>query len=90
MKFSSGTDAAPDWFAAEVLRRLPLAEAFYTAWGHLASDAVLDALFDRRVKWRGNQYVVGRLTRLRRQRVPRSVRRRVRRVRKTRTKEQGL
>jgi len=34
-------------FAQEVLARLPLAEAFYTVWGYLARDAVLDALFDR-------------------------------------------
>lgn len=33
--------------AVEVLRRLPLAEAFYTVWGHVAADAVLDDLFDR-------------------------------------------
>ncbi len=38
--------AAPS-FATEVLHRLPLAEAFYTVWGHLATDAVLDDLFDR-------------------------------------------
>jgi hypothetical protein len=35
--------AAP--FAAEVLARLPLAEAFYTAWAHVAPDAVLEELF---------------------------------------------
>lgn len=40
-----GSAATP--FAAEVLRRLPLAEAFYTVWGHVAADAVLDDLFDR-------------------------------------------
>jgi len=34
-------------FALEVLRRLPLAEAFYSLWGYAASDAVLDLLFDR-------------------------------------------
>lgn len=34
-------------FAAEVLNRLPLAEAFYAVWGHVASDAVLAHLFDR-------------------------------------------
>jgi hypothetical protein len=38
--------AAPP-FALEVLRRLPLAEAFYALWGYAASDAVLDLLFDR-------------------------------------------
>jgi Transposase DDE domain len=35
--------AAP--FALEVLARLPLAEAFYTVWSYVATDAVLDALF---------------------------------------------
>ncbi len=39
--------ASTNTFAAEVLNRLPLAEAFYTVWGHIASDAVLDDLFDR-------------------------------------------
>src|SRR5436190_15373774 len=34
-------------FALEVLRRLPLAEAFYSLWGYTANDAVLDLLFDR-------------------------------------------
>lgn len=34
-------------FATEVLHRLPLAEAFYTVWGYLASDDVLSELFDR-------------------------------------------
>jgi hypothetical protein len=44
--------AAPDKkpepapFALEVLRRLPLAEAFYSVFGYIASDAVLDYLFD--------------------------------------------
>lgn len=33
-------------FAAEVLCRLPLAEAFYTFWGYIASDAVLDDSFE--------------------------------------------
>jgi Transposase DDE domain len=33
-------------FALEVLRRLPLAEAFYSLWGYAANDAVLDVLFD--------------------------------------------
>lgn len=40
-------ESAATPFAAEVLRRLPLAEAFYTVWGHVAADAVLDDLFDR-------------------------------------------
>jgi hypothetical protein len=34
-------------FALEVLRRLPLAEAFYSLWGYAASDTVLDLFFDR-------------------------------------------
>src|SRR5262249_3518447 len=34
-------------FALEVLGRLPLAEAFYCLWGHVASDAVLDYPLDR-------------------------------------------
>ena len=33
-------------FALEVLSRLPLAEAFYSLWGYVASDAVLDDLFE--------------------------------------------
>src|SRR3954465_13629391 len=37
----------PSPFALEVLRRLPLAEAFYSVFGYTASDAVLDYLFDR-------------------------------------------
>jgi DDE family transposase len=32
-------------FALETLARLPLAEAFYTLWAHLATDDVLDELF---------------------------------------------
>lgn len=44
---SPGTEPATSPFAAEVLRRLPLAEAFYTVWGHVAADAVLADLFDR-------------------------------------------
>jgi len=32
-------------FATEVLRRLPLAEAFYALWGYVASDASLQVLF---------------------------------------------
>jgi Transposase DDE domain len=40
-------ESAATPFAAEVLRRLPLAEAFYTVWGHIAADAVLADLFDR-------------------------------------------
>ena len=46
----------------------------------------LDALFNRRVMWRGHRLLVGGFTRLRLARVPLSVRRRVRRVRKLRSK----
>ena len=44
---ATGTESVANPFAAEVLRRLPLAEAFYTVWGYLASDAVLADVFDR-------------------------------------------
>jgi len=44
---SPGVESAASPFAVEVLHRLPLAEAFYTVWGHLAADAVLDELFDQ-------------------------------------------
>jgi ceramide glucosyltransferase len=44
----------------------------------------LDAFLNRRVQWRGHRFLVGRMTRLRRARVPRRVRRRVSRVRKIR------
>ena len=38
---------APDpGYAAETLRRLPLAEAFYVAWAHVAPDDVLQDIFD--------------------------------------------
>jgi hypothetical protein len=50
---ATGTESAANPFAAEVLHRLPLAEAFYTVWGYLASDAVLADLFDR---YRGRCY----------------------------------
>ncbi|MHC5538160.1 ceramide glucosyltransferase [Singulisphaera rosea] len=40
-----------------------------------------DALVNQRVQWRGHRFLVGRFTRLRSARVPRTVRRRVRRVR---------
>ena len=43
-----------------------------------------DALVNRRVQWRGHRFLVGRYTRLRLARVPRSVRRRVRHIRKIR------
>jgi hypothetical protein len=42
-----GMEPAEKAFAAEVLHRLPLAEAFYTVWGYLAAAPVLDDLFDR-------------------------------------------
>ena len=44
---SAGMESAASPFAAEVLRRLPLAEAFHTAWGYIAADPVLDDLFGR-------------------------------------------
>lgn len=44
-----------------------------------------DALVNQRVQWRGHRFLVGRFTRLRSARVPRTVRRRVRRVRWRRT-----
>ena len=44
-----------------------------------------DAIVDNRVQWRGNRFKIGRYTRLRLARVPRSVRQRVRRVRKFRS-----
>lgn len=43
-----------------------------------------NALVNHRVMWRGHRFVIGRMTRLRRERVPRDVRKRVRRVRKLR------
>ena len=43
-----------------------------------------DALINRRIHWRGHQFLVGNFTRLRSARVPRDVRRRVRRVRRLR------
>lgn len=46
-----------------------------------------DALFDRRVMWRGNRFMIGRFTRLRRERVSRDVRRRVRRARRARERQ---
>jgi ceramide glucosyltransferase len=45
-----------------------------------------DAIFNRRVRWRGHSFLVGRMTRLRRARAPRQVRRRVRRVRQLRNR----
>src|SRR3954453_18150483 len=38
-------DATSDPFALEVLTRLPLAESFYALWAYVATDKVLDALF---------------------------------------------
>jgi ceramide glucosyltransferase len=46
-----------------------------------------DAIVNNRVHWRGHRFLVGRYTRLRSARVPRSVRRRVRRVRRFRTQD---
>ena len=46
-----------------------------------------DAIFNRRVRWRGHSFLVGRMTRLRLARVPRQVRRRVRRVRQLRHRQ---
>jgi len=43
----NGTESAPNAFATEVLHRLPLAEAFYTVWGYIAADPILEGLFDR-------------------------------------------
>jgi len=43
-----------------------------------------DAIVNNRVQWRGHRFLVGRATRLRLARVPRSVRQRVRRVRRFR------
>ena len=39
------TSQAP--FSLEVLNRLPLAESFHELWGYLATDEVLDDLFER-------------------------------------------
>jgi ceramide glucosyltransferase len=44
-----------------------------------------DAILNTRVMWRGHRFLIGRATRLRAARVPRSVRRRVRRVRRFRS-----
>jgi ceramide glucosyltransferase len=46
-----------------------------------------DAIFNRRVRWRGHSFLIGRMTRLRHARVPRQVRRRVRRVRQIRLRQ---
>lgn len=48
-----------------------------------------DAIFNRRVRWRGHSFLIGRMTRLRRARVPRRVRRRVRRVNQLRHRQPG-
>lgn len=39
-------DVARDPFAVEVLAQLPLADAFYTLWAYVATDKILDDLFD--------------------------------------------
>jgi len=46
MVLPAGKDIPEDRFALEVLAELPVAEAFYTLWAHLAPDSVLDELFD--------------------------------------------
>jgi ceramide glucosyltransferase len=43
-----------------------------------------DAIVNRRVSWRGNRFLIGRMTRLRRPRVGRGIRRRFRRERQIR------
>ena len=48
-----------------------------------------DALVNRRIQWRGHRFLVGKHTRLRSARIPRSVRRRVRRVMKVRAQHGG-
>ena len=47
-----------------------------------------DALINRHVNWRGNRFLIGRFTRLRLARVPRTVRKRVRRVRRLRSRHE--
>ncbi|MGE5756094.1 MAG: glycosyltransferase [Planctomycetaceae bacterium] len=47
-----------------------------------------DALVNQRVLWRGHRFLIGRFTRLRSARVPRSVRRRTRRIRKLRSRDE--
>jgi hypothetical protein len=46
MVLPAGKDIPEDRFALEVLAELPLAEAFYALWAHLAPDSVLGQLFD--------------------------------------------
>ncbi len=46
-----------------------------------------DAIVNRRVRWRGHSFLIGRMTRLRVARVPRQVRRRVRRVQQLRNRQ---
>jgi hypothetical protein len=43
----AASDGARPSYAAETLARLPLAEAFYHLWAFLATDAVLDDLFEQ-------------------------------------------
>jgi ceramide glucosyltransferase len=47
-----------------------------------------DALVNQRVLWRGHRFLIGRFTRLRSARVPRSVRRRTRRIRRLRSRDE--
>jgi ceramide glucosyltransferase len=47
----------------------------------------LDSLVSRKITWRGHKLVIGRFTRLREARVPRSVKERVRRVRRARQQD---
>ncbi len=63
--------------------------------GHLALSPIkdlfllpvwFDALVNRRIHWRGHRFLIGRSTRLRLARPPRSVRRRVRNVRRLRSR----
>jgi hypothetical protein len=48
MKLPPKKEERPDdpAFAAQTLARLPLAEAFYAAWAHVAPDDVLQQIFD--------------------------------------------
>jgi ceramide glucosyltransferase len=46
-----------------------------------------DAIFNRRVRWRGHSFLIGRMTRLRHARAPRRVRRRVRHLRQLRHRQ---
>jgi ceramide glucosyltransferase len=70
----------------------------FPRWRHLPLSLVkdlfllpvwFDALFSRGLRWRGNRFVIGRLTRLHRPGIPRHVRRRVRRLRRLRARHDG-